>query len=314
MRVLLTSSSFIDTPGVHHDLIKQQNWVVDYLRGPIKEDDLFPIIGNYNAVICGDDHYTRKVLTKGRKGGLRFLSKYGIGLDQIDLAAAQDLGIMVVNTPGTNHITVAEHTFTHILAFYRSYVKEIEYTKRGEWKRITGREVFNKNISIYGLGRIGKEVALRAKAFGMSVTVHDLFPDIDFIKNHSLLVANNLLELVNRSDIITIHAPLTHNTKHAFNDNLFANMKNRPLIVNTSRANIIDKSALIKALDKGIISGYLTDVMWKEPMSPNDELTTYENVFITPHIGSRTYESVARQGCAAINNLKELIQRNILLL
>lgn len=307
MKILLTSTSFMDTPGIHHDLLNKQNWDIDYLRGPINEERLLPVISNYDAVICGDDDYTKKVLYKGREGNLKVLSKYGIGLDHIDLVAAKELGIVVVNTPGVNHVTVAEHTFAHILAFSRCYIKEVEYTRKGLWKRITGHEIFKKQIAIFGLGRIGKEVAIRAKAFGLIIKVYDPYPDMTFIKKHSLFLSNNLSEFVREADIITIHAPLTDKTKHAFNENLFDVMKNKPVLVNNARADIVEKSALIKALDKGIISGYLTDVMWEEPMIPDDIIIKYDNVFITPHIGSRTFENVARQGCAAINNLCALI-------
>lgn len=309
MKLLLTSTSFTDTPGKHHDLLKSIGAEVTILRGPLKEEVLLPIIADYDAVVCGDDEYTREVLTKGRLGKLRILSKYGIGLDKIDLNAAADLGIMVANTPGVNHITVAEHAFTLILSFYKNYYKEVSYVREGSWKRLIGNEIYDKKLAIFGMGRIGREVAIRAKAFGLQVFAYDPFIDEAFVKQHNLHVCQDLDELFTTADIITLHSPLTDATRNVMDSKVFASLKNKPLVVNTARAGLIDKAALIEALDNSLIVGYVTDVMWEEPIAKDDELLKYENVYITPHIGSRTYESVVRQGSAAVENLIKLINK-----
>src|SRR5699024_3300602 len=124
----------MDTPGPHHDRLQELGLEVDRMRGPLPEKDLLPIIAGYDGMICGDDELNERVLTEGAKGRLRFLSKYGIGLDKIDLKAAEKLNILIANTPGVNHITVAEHTFAHILAFYRNYFPVVSGTKTGQWK------------------------------------------------------------------------------------------------------------------------------------------------------------------------------------
>ena len=111
MKILLTSTSFQDTPGPHHELLNSQGFTIDVLRGPLKEDVLLPIIANYDAVICGDDEYTEDVLYKGIKGKLKYISKYGVGLDKINLVAAKKMGISVTNCPGVNQISVAEHVW-----------------------------------------------------------------------------------------------------------------------------------------------------------------------------------------------------------
>lgn len=306
MKILLTSTSFMDTPGIHKELLERQDWEVDTQRGPLTEDQLLPLIADYDAVICGDDDYTEQVLKAGYSGKLRILSKYGIGLDHIDLNTARKLGIQVANTPGVNHTTVAEHTFAHILAFSRNYVQEVEYVKNGQWKRITGHEISGKQLAIFGLGRIGKEVAIRAKAFGLKVKVFEPYPDKEFIERYDLIRVDTVAELVKDADIITIHAPLTAQTHRVFDKTIFSCFTKQPLLVNIARADIVDKDALVFALDNKLISGYLADVMWEEPMPQDEILIQYDNVFITPHIGSRTFENVARQGCAAIYNLIEM--------
>lgn len=309
MKILLTSTSFMDTPGAHHDLLESIGAEIDTMRGPLKEEELLPIIGDYDAIVCGDDEYTQRVLEKGKAGKLRYLSKYGIGLDKIDLNAAKDLDIPVASTPGVNHVTVAEHTFTHILAFFKNYYEEVGYVKEGKWKRLIQHEIYGKRLSIFGLGRIGKELSTRAKAFGLEVKVYDPYADKEFVAKHNLKLCDNLDDLFNDAEIISLHSPLNEDTKHILNAERFAKLNCCPLVVNTARAGLVNKEDVIAALDKKQICGYVGDVMWDEPVQPDDPILKYTNVFITPHISSRTYESVVRQGSAAVNNLIELLKK-----
>lgn len=307
MKILLTSTSFMDTCGPHQDMLAALDVEVDRLRGPLPEDRLMPVIASYDGLLCGDDELTERALREGAAGKLKFISKYGIGLDKIDLKAAEELGIKVANTPGVNHVTVAEHVFTHMLAFYRNYFAEISYSKAGEWRRITGHEIYGKTLAVFGLGRIGKEVAIRAKAFGLRVKVYDPYPDMEFVERNGLELCADRMELFADAEIITLHSPLTPDSKGVINAQILTALKCKPLIINTARAGLVDRDALVAALDSGLIAGYAADVMWQEPMAPDDPLRGYDNVFITQHIGSRTYESVSRQGCAAVENLKSLI-------
>lgn len=297
----------MDTPGAHHDLLENIGAELTILRGPVKEDVLLPIIADFDGVLCGDDEYTRKVIETGKNGNLKAISKYGIGLDKIDQEAAKEFGIPVGRTPGVNHTTVAESALTHMLTFYKHYFDEVGFVKKGEWKRLVGNEICGKTLAIFGMGRIGKEVAIRAKAFGLKVKVFDTYMDYDFARWNNLEVCDSLENLVKDADIITLHAPLLQETANAFNEKLFGLLENCPLIVNTARAGLVDKTALKKALDNSQILGYSADVWWDEPINPKEELLAYPNVFVTPHISSRTYESVVRQGCAAVQNLINML-------
>lgn len=125
MKILLTTTSFQDTPGKHHDLLSAQNWDIDYLRGPIEESVLLPIIHKYDGVICGDDEYTREVIKAGKEGNLKVLSKYGVGLDRIDLKAAKEFNIKVTNVPGINHVSVAEHVLALLFSFKKIFTYNI---------------------------------------------------------------------------------------------------------------------------------------------------------------------------------------------
>jgi D-3-phosphoglycerate dehydrogenase len=304
MKILLTSTSFQDTPGDHHTLLNSQGFEIDTLRGPVKAEVLLPVIHQYDGVICGDDEYNRQVLQAGKKGKLKVISKYGTGLDKIDLDAARELGIAVTNCPGVNHTTVAEHVFALLLSFCKHIPEEISHTRQGKWKRITGTEIWGKTLGIVGLGKIGKEVALRARAFGMQVHAYDLVADETFNQSHGITFHRELDFMLPQCDIISLHTGLSSSTRHLFNTSRFNLMKPGCILINTARGELVDLNALIENLENRHLKAYLTDVLEEEPMRTDHPLKNYSNVFITPHIGSRTYESVVRQGTMAVNNLK----------
>jgi D-3-phosphoglycerate dehydrogenase / 2-oxoglutarate reductase len=308
MRVLLTSTSFQDTPGKHHDLLHAQSWEIVTRRGPLTEEDLLPIIGEFDAVICGDDDYTRLVLETGLKGRFRFLSKYGVGLDRIDLVAAKDLGIPVRNCPGVNQISVAEHVFALILSFSRNIHLEYAITKAGGWKRMTGTEIFGKTLGIAGLGAIGKEVAKRAPAFGMKVIALDPNWDSELAQKYGIERVHDFETLLSKSNILTLHVPHLQSTDRIINSTrLNQHAKRGLIIVNTSRGKLVETEAVGDALKSGLLGGYLADVLEDEPMPDGYPMKDWPNVIITPHIGSRTNESVERQGSMAVKNLIELV-------
>ena len=303
MKILLTSTSFQDTPGVHQEKLYNAGLEIDTLRGPVKKEILLPKIGEYDGLICGDDEITRDVIRKGLNGKLKIISKYGVGLDKIDLIAAKEMGMPVTNCPGANHITVAEHVIALLFTYYKNIHFEYNITKEGGWKRLVGHEVFGKKIGILGLGKIGKEVAIRATALGLEVFVFDPFADRAFVKKHKIKAFESLLSLIEDIDILSLNLPLTENTKGIINSKILSKAKPELVIVNTSRALIIDQDFLLDALKNNKITAYLTDVLEEEPMVDNHPLLQFENVIITPHIGSRTFESVQRQGLMAVDNL-----------
>jgi len=308
MKILLTTTSFQDTPGKHHDALKETGFEVDTVRGPITEKVLLPIIANYDGVICGDDYYSRSVLEKGKVGKLKILSKYGIGLDKIDLEAAEELGIKVTNCPGVNHMAVAEHIFALILAFYKNIPDEINITRKGEWERLIGHEISGKKIGVAGLGRIGKEVLLRAKAFGLKLYAFDKYVDMDFANKHEVKVCDKLENLFSNTDIVSLNMNLNDENNRCINKNILKNHTNkRLLLINTARGELVDENAIIYGIENKILSGYLTDVLNDEPMNKSHPFLKYSNILITPHIGSRTYQSVERQGLMAVNNLKDYL-------
>jgi len=301
-RILLTTTSFQDTPGAHHALLAETGWEIVRARGPLGEAQVLERVGDVDAVICGDDAYTRTVLAKARPR-LRVISKYGIGVDKIDVKSATEFGIPVLFTPGVNHTTVAEHTFLLLLALEKSLLFHTDATRAGAWKRQTGHELLEKTLGIVGLGRIGKEVAVRARAFGMKTVGYDVFWDAAFAAQHGVARAASLDELFAAADIVSLHTNLTPETRGLVNAQSIARMKPGVIILNCARGEIVHTADLAAALQSGRVGGYGADVLDQEPPPADHPLLRLPNCVITPHIASRTYESVVRQATAAVRNL-----------
>jgi len=242
------------------------------------------------------------VLEKARPK-LKVISKYGIGVDKIDVKACTEFGIPVLFTPGVNHTTVAEHTFLLLLSLEKNFLFHTDSTRSGGWKRKTGHELLDKTIGIVGLGRIGKEVAIRAKAFGMTPIGFDIYWDEKFAQEHGVKRAATLDEIYAASDYISVHTNLTPETRGMINTKSFAKMKKGVLILNCARGEVVNTDDMVAALKSGQVGGYGTDVLDKEPPPPDYPLLKLPNVVCTPHIASRTYESVVRQATTSVKNL-----------
>ncbi len=301
-RVLLTTTSFQDTPGVHHDLLAKAGFDIVRERGPLSESRMLELAGQFDAYLCGDDALTRAVITKSLPR-LKVISKYGIGLDKIDVKAATDLGVPVLFTPGVNHTTVAEHTFALLLAAVRNLVPEANFVARGEWTRITGTELCGKSLAIIGLGRIGREVAVRAGAFGMKLLGYGHHWDAEFARVNGITRVEALDDVLRQADVVSLHTKLTAQTRHMIHSGNIGLMKPGAVIVNCARGELVELAALVSALKSRSILAYAADVLDQEPPARDHPLLGLPNVVITPHIGSRTHESVQRQATCAVENL-----------
>jgi len=301
-RVLLTTTSFQDTPGGHHQLLAGTGWEISRARGPLNEEQTLALVGDIDAYICGDDAITRRVLEKARPR-LKVLSKYGIGVDKIDVKAATEFGIPLLFTPGVNHTTVAEHTFLLLLALEKNLLFHTDSTRTGGWKRKTGHELLEKTIGIVGLGRIGKEVALRARAFGMNVIGFDVYWDEKFAAQHGVKRAASRDEVFAAADYLSLHTNLTPETRDMVNSASIAKMKKGVIILNCARGEIVHTADIAAALQSGQVAGYGTDVLDQEPPPADHPLLRLPNCIVTPHVASRTYESVVRQATTAVQNL-----------
>jgi D-3-phosphoglycerate dehydrogenase len=306
-RVLLTTTSFQDTPGAHHALLESAGFEIVRERGPLAEARMLELAGGFDAFLCGDDAITRAVIEKSLPR-LKIISKYGIGVDKIDVKCATEKRIPVLFTPGVNHTTVAEHTFLLLLALEKNFVYGVEGTRNGEWKRKTGHELLAKTIGIVGLGRIGKEVAIRARAFGMEPVGFDIYWDDAFAKQHGVRRAATLDEIFAVSDYLSLHTNLTPETRDLISAKSIAKMKKGVLILNCARGEIVNTADIVAALQSGRVGGYGTDVLDHEPPPPDHPLLRLPNCIVTPHVASRTFESVVRQATTAVQNLLNAVK------
>lgn len=228
---------------------------------------------------------------------LRVIGRAGVGVDNIDVPAATARGIVVMNAPDGNTITTAEHTMALLVALARQVPQANSSLKLGNWerKRFIGVELQGKTLGIVGLGRIGKAVASRARAFGMSIVAFDPFIAPEQARDLEIEVAP-LAEVFARADFLTVHTPLTAETRGIVGREAFAEMKPGVRVINCARGGLIDEAALLEALNSGIVAGAALDVFEKEPPAPDNPLLALDQVIITPHLGASTTE--AQEGVA----------------
>jgi D-3-phosphoglycerate dehydrogenase len=271
------------------DILVQEGFEVHNKPG-LAADELKRIIGEYDALVVRSATKVNADVLAGATR-LKVIGRAGTGVDNIDVAAATRKGVLVMNTPGGNTISAAEHTVSMLLALARNIPHAHASLVGGKWerKKFTGVEVFEKTLGVVGLGKIGREVASRCKAFGMHVIGYDpvLAPDVATKLGIELVT---LEELFRRSDFITLHTPLTKETKGLLNEQTLAKCKRGVRVINCARGGIIDEAALLRALQSGQVGGAALDVFEEEPPK-NAALLQHEHVVVTPHLGASTEEA-----------------------
>ena len=278
------------------DVLAGEGFEVDFRPG-LKSDELREIIGQYEGLIVrSSTQVSADILASAVK--MKVIGRAGAGVDNIDCEAATRRGIIVMNTPGGNTISTAEHTVSLLLSLARNIPQAFDSLRQGKWerKKFTGMELFGKILGIVGLGKIGREVAIRCQAFGMKTVGFDpvLSEDVATKLNIQLL---SLDELIAQSDIITVHTPLNDETRGLISDNQIKACKPGVRIINCARGGIVDEGALLRGLQSGKIGGAALDVFEHEPPSGN-ELLQHPRLIATPHLGASTEEAqekVAKQ-------------------
>ena len=261
------------------------------IKTDLKPEGLKDIIKDYDALIVRSATKANKdIIAAADK--LKVIGRAGVGLDNVDLEAATAKGVIVMNTPAGNTISTAEHAISMILSLSRNIPQANASTKKGEWKRskFMGVELYNKTLGIVGLGRIGKEVAKRALSFGMKILAYDPFLSKQAAEGLGIEIVE-LKELFERADYITVHTPLSDETRHMISAKEFALMKKGVRIVNCARGGIIDEQALVNAVKEGKVIGAALDVFESEPIKPDNQLLGLDNVITTPHLGASTEEA-----------------------
>ncbi|MGA9811700.1 MAG: phosphoglycerate dehydrogenase [Terriglobales bacterium] len=243
---------------------------------------------------------------------LRVIGRAGVGVDNIDLDAATRKGIAVMNTPGANAIAVAEHALALMLAMARHIGRANELMHAGKWekKSLQGSELRGKTLGIVGLGRIGMEVARRARAFGMEIVAHDPFVSAAVAKEQGIRLAK-LEEVYAAADYLTLHVGLTPQTAGMINADSVKRMKRGVRLVNCARGELVDEAALAQAVKQGLVAGAALDVFADEPLK-NSPLTALDNIILTPHIAGSTYEAQEAVGYQIALQVKEYLKHGVI--
>ncbi|MDQ3812839.1 MAG: phosphoglycerate dehydrogenase [Armatimonadota bacterium] len=270
------------------DILKRVAHVT--VKTGLKEDELVAEVPRYDALMVrSQTKITRPVIEAASK--LQIVGRAGVGVDNIDVDAATERGVIVVNSPAGNTVAVAELTLGMMLALVRRLVPASLSMARGEWKRskFLGNQLYGKTLGVIGVGRIGVEVTRRAQSFGMKILGYDPFLTSERARQLNI-EATTIDEILKRSDFISLHVPLTKETKNLINRESIATMKDGAYIVNCARGGVIDEAALYEALKSGKLGGAGLDVFEQEP--PQDSpLRELENVVLTPHLGASTEEA-----------------------
>ncbi len=302
---ILVSDNLSET-GVEK-LMKVPGFEVE-VNTTLTHEEFREVIKEFDAlVIRSGTKVTADILDNAKN--LKVIGRAGIGLDNVDIEAASKLGIVVMNTPEGNVITTAEHAIAMILALTRNIPQASASTKGGKWekKRFKGKEVFNKVLGIIGVGRIGRVVADRAQGLKMNVIGFDPYINSEVIDSLGI-EGVTLEELFARADYITVHTPMTAETRNILNAEAFRKMKNGVFIINCARGGIVNEQDLYEAIKEGIVAGAALDVYTKEPPTENP-LLTLEQVIATPHLGASTEEAQENVAIAVADQVADFLTR-----
>jgi phosphoglycerate dehydrogenase-like enzyme len=300
-RIVVTPVALCQTENAVVDTLRQQGYEV-VAHGPTTPptaDDLRAYLRGAVGMIAGMEPVAAEVIEGTDR--LRVIARFGVGYDNIDVAAATRKGILVTYIPNAMADAVADLTLGLILALARRIPELDAAMKRGEWRRLSGADVFRKSLGIIGTGRIGTAVARRVAGFQMRLLGYDPAPNPLFVEELGGEYVS-LNELLRQSDYITLHLPLMPETRGMIGAEQLARMRRTAFLVNCARGALVDEAAVYAALTGGRLAGFATDVYPKEPPDPHP-LYTLPNVIALPHVASLTPVTAARMGQAALENL-----------
>jgi D-3-phosphoglycerate dehydrogenase len=280
--VAVTPRSFRQTPGEHLARLEALDVRFPEQDRPLDEGEMIALVDGCAGLIVGVDPVTRRVL---EAGPLRAVVKYGSGMDNIDIATAEGLGVKVSSTPGANARSVAELAIALLLALARDVGHHDRSVRAGSWNRRTGIELAGKRLGLVGYGAVGRQVARIARGLDMDVVAHDPFveeADVPLV---------SLEEVLEESDAVSLHLPLTAETRGLIDAHALGRMKAGAFLVNTARGGLVDEAALADALRRGWLAGAALDGFDAEPPA-GSPLLALENVVLSPHAGAATIEAV----------------------
>ena len=306
MKVVVTPPAFCKSEYLKSKLSSLfPNTVYSEKNNYLSESELIGFLKDADAAIIGRDSITKATLEALPQ--LKIISKYGVGLDNLDIFSIKEKGVELAVTSGTNKRSVAELTLSFMLGLCHRTFIGAERIKRGEWIREGGHNLSGKTIGIMGCGNVGKEVVHLLKPFGCVILVCDIEDRSEFCRDQGV-TESSIGSLIEKSDIVTLHVPLTDLTRNMIDKTVLRKMQANAYLINTSRGAVVNASALHKALVSGEISGAALDVFCSEP--PDDmAFLELPNLMVTPHIGGNSVEAVEAMGQAAIDNLVEFFKK-----
>jgi D-3-phosphoglycerate dehydrogenase/(S)-sulfolactate dehydrogenase len=303
MKVLVADD--LSAEGV--EILKKGRGLSVDVKVGLKPAELKAIIGEYEALaVRSATKVTAEIIDAGKK--LKVIGRAGVGVDNIDLEAANKHGVVVMNTPGGNTITVAELTVAMMTAISRHIPQATASIKSGKWekKKFQGRELFNKTLGVIGIGNIGSVVVERCLGMKMKVLAYDPFISDEAARQLGVERVT-LDQLLAQSDYVSIHVPLTEQTRNLVGKDVLAKMKKGAFLVNCARGGIVDEAALHDALAKGHLGGAAFDVFANEPVSPDNPLLKLDNFICTPHLGASTEEAQQNVATALAEQMVEYL-------
>jgi len=306
MKVVVTPPAFCKSEHLKSILSSLfPNTVYSEKNNYLSESELIGFLKDADAAIIGRDSITKATLEALPQ--LKIISKYGVGLDNLDISSIKEKGVELAVTAGTNKRSVAELALSFMLGLCHRTFIGAERIKRGEWIREGGHNLSGKTIGIIGCGNVGKEVVHLLKPFGCVILVCDIEDRSKFCSDQGV-IESSIGSLIEKSDIVTLHVPLTDLTRNMIDETVLRKMQANAYLINTSRGEVVNPSALHKALVSGEISGAALDVFCSEPPD-NMAFLELPNLMVTPHIGGNSVEAVEAMGQAAIDNLVEFFKK-----
>jgi phosphoglycerate dehydrogenase-like enzyme len=296
---LITPEEMISNPGPEAQILREAGFDVRYpanttfTRGLGTEDETIRTLRGASALLAGGEWLTEKVFAAVRE--LRVVARAGVGYDRVDVAAATRHAVAVTITPTANHAAVAEHTLALLFGVTRQIAISDRTMRAGQWIRRPLSPVRGRTIGLVGLGRIGRSTAVRCAALGMKVIAYEVKPDAAFVKQHGIEMVT-FEALLKQSDFVSLHCPLTDETRGLMNAAAFTKMKPGSLFINTARGGLVVEADLIAALQSGHLGGAGLDVFEKEPPDPKNPLFQMNQVVVTPHVGGGDTQSIADMG------------------
>ena len=273
-------------------------------------DDLIRNVGRFDALIVRTEEVSAAVIEAATD--LKIVAKHGAGVDNIDIGAATENGVVVCNTPTANSRSVAEHALTLLMTVCKQVVKADSQLRQGRWERsgVANREISETTLGLFGCGNIGRKVVARANGLDMECVVYDPYVDEDDLPSYVETVPSKS-ELFETADHVSVHAPLTEDTRHAISTAKLRRLPTHGILVNTSRGEIVDEDALLDALESGAIRGAGLDVFAVEPIPDDHPLLDVDTVVLTPHLAGITEEAMRRMSTQAAANVRTVYEGRV---